>query len=56
MDNLKREEVLKFLKLARPEFTEQDWGNADLITVLSWAIPTYQTWEKNGLLKQEESV
>ncbi|KKO51123.1 hypothetical protein [Paenibacillus sp. DMB20] len=45
---LKREQVAEFLKAARADLTEDDWKDADLITVLQWALPTYQKWTNHG--------
>ncbi len=52
MGNLSREEVVAFLAKARPDMSEKDWKEADLITVLSWAIPYYNAWLENGLIKK----
>lgn len=39
---LTRDQVLAFLKGARPDLTEDDWREkADVVTVLSWALPMY---------------
>lgn len=45
---LNREQVVEFLKTARADLTEDDWKDADVITVLQWALPTYQKWTNYG--------
>ena len=45
---LNREQVVEFLKTARADLTEDDWKDADVITVLQWALPAYQKWTNNG--------
>ncbi|UED76085.1 hypothetical protein [Brevibacillus sp. DP1.3A] len=53
MRNLSKDEVIDFLKQARPDLTEEDWKEADLITVLSWALPTYYSWLNNGHISRK---
>jgi hypothetical protein len=48
MSDLTKAEVVEFLKKARPDI--KDWDKADCITVLTWAIPTYQAWKEKGFL------
>jgi hypothetical protein len=43
---LSKEEVIVFLKKARPDMTIDDWKYADIVTVLQWAIPTWNTWKE----------
>ena len=50
------DEVLAFLKEARPDLTERDWRNtASLITVLSWALPNYAK-QQNKVLENDLKV
>jgi len=39
MHYLTREQVLKILSKYRPDFSEDDWREADVISVLSWLLP-----------------
>ncbi len=50
---LNREEVIAFLAHLRPEMTEDDWKEVDLISTLSWAIPHYNAWLEDGFRKME---
>lgn len=53
---LEREEVVAFLKMARSDMSVEDWKDADLITVLSWALPSYQSWLNNGLIPKRFTI